>query len=203
MLRPFILSVSVASLSLAADPFAEGVRTTEPQTPEQQRAAFKVPEGFEMQLVAAEPQLRKPMNMAFDATGRLWVTESREYPFPVKPGEPARDSVRIFSDFGPDGRARKMEIFADGLDIPIGLYPFRTGKNWKCIVWSIPNIWLMEDTDGDGKADKKEVLFGPLGWEKDVHGNNSSFRLAPDGWVYATHGFSNTSHLLAWLLEFK
>src|SRR6478736_5516694 len=120
MLRPFILSLSVASLALAADPFAEGVRATEPQTPEQQRAAFKVPEGFEMQLVAAEPELRKPMNMAFDATGRLWVTESREYPFPVKPGEPSRDSVRIFSDFGPDGRARKMEIFADGLDIPIG-----------------------------------------------------------------------------------
>src|SRR4030095_12098467 len=115
-----------------------------------------------------------------------------------KPGEPARDSVRVFSDFGPDGRARKMEIFADGLDIPIGLHPFRSpgagGKvTQKCIVWSIPNIWLMEDTDGDGKADKKEVLFGPLGWEKDTHGNQASFRRGPDGWLYGTHGFSNQS----------
>jgi glucose/arabinose dehydrogenase len=193
MLRPILLCTTVALTTWAADPFAEGVRSTEPLTPDQQRGTFKLPEGFEVQLVAAEPDLRKPMNMAFDALGRLWVTESREYPFPAKLGEPARDSVRIFSDFGPDGRARKVEVFADGLNIPIGLYPFRTGRNWKCIVWSIPNIWLMEDTDGDGKADKREVLFGPLGWEKDTHGNQASFRRGNDGWLYGTHGFNNQS----------
>src|SRR5688572_31369187 len=193
MLRPFVLTIALTSLSFGADPFAEGVRTTEPLAPEQQRATFKLPEGFEIQLVAAEPDLRKPMNMAFDTLGRLWVTESREYPFPAKLDAPARDTVRIFSDFGPDGRARKVEVFADGLNIPIGVYPFRTGKNWKCIVWSIPNIWLMEDTDADGKADKKEVLFGPLGWEKDTHGNQASFRRGADGWLYGTHGFNNQS----------
>jgi len=184
---------------LAADPFAELVRPTEPLTPEQERAAFILPPGFEMQLVAAEPDLRKPMNMAFDVTGRLWFTESREYPFPAKPGEVGRDTIRILSDIGEDGRAKKVTIFAEGLNIPIGLYPFRslnkdTGKvTWKCIAWSIPNIWLFEDTDGDDKADKKEVLYGPLGWEKDTHGNLASFRRGADGWLYGTHGFNNTS----------
>ncbi len=183
----------------AADPFAELVRPTEPLTPEEERAAFVLPKGFEMQLVAAEPDLRKPMNMAFDVTGRLWFTESREYPFPVKPGEVGRDSIRILSDIGDDGRAKKVTVFADGLNIPIGLYPFRslnkeTGKvTWKCIAWSIPNIWLFEDTDGDDKADKKEVLYGPLGWESDTHGNLASFRRGADGWLYGTHGFNNTS----------
>ena len=43
---------------------------------------------------------------------------------------------------------------------------------WKCVVWSIPNIWLLEDTDGDGKADKQEKLYGPFGWERDTHGMN-------------------------------
>jgi putative heme-binding domain-containing protein len=189
--------------SLAAekkDPFAELVRATEPLTPEQERAAFHLPPGFEIQLVASEPDLRKPMNMQWDALGRLWITESREYPFPVKDGAPGRDTVRIFSDFGPDGRARKVQIFADGLNIPTGLYPFRSknadGKvTWKCVVWSIPNIWLMEDTDGDGKADKREVLFGPLGWERDTHGNLSSFRRGADGCLYGTHGFNNESTL--------
>ncbi len=66
---------------------------------------------------------------------------------------------------------------------------------WKCVVWSIPNIWLMEDTDGDGKADKREVLYGPLGWERDTHGNLSSFRRGADGWLYGTHGFNNESTL--------
>ena len=202
-LRILPLLVVFTLRSVAAekkDPFAELVRSTEPLTPEQERAAFHLPPGFEIQLVASEPDLRKPMNMQWDALGRLWITESREYPFPVKDGSPGRDTVRIFSDFGPDGRARKVEIFADGLNIPTGLYPFRSknadGKlTWKCAIWSIPNIWLLEDTDGDGKADKREVLYGPLGWERDTHGNLSSFRRGADGWLYGTHGFNNESTL--------
>ena len=197
LLLPFALAVTCSAAT--KDPFADIVRPTEPLSPADERAAFQLPPGFEIQLVAAEPDLRKPMGMAWDAQGRLWITESREYPFPVKePGAPMRDSVRVLSDFGPDGHARKVEIFADGLNIPGGLYPFRSpgagGKiTQKCIVWSIPNIWLMEDTDGDGKADKREVLFGPLGWEKDTHGNLASFRRGNDGWLYGTHGFSNHS----------
>jgi len=196
-----LLSWFCASLCAAEkNPFQELVRPTEPLTPEQQRAAFHLPPGFEIQLVASEPDLRKPMNMQWDVLGRLWITESREYPFAIKDGGPGRDTVRVFSDLAPDGRARKVEIFADGLNIPTGLYPFRTanadGKlTWKCVVWSIPNIWLMEDADGDGKADKREVLYGPLGWERDTHGNLSSYRRGQDGWLYGTHGFNNESTL--------
>ena len=148
LLRIFLLTVT-AAIAQNADPFAEGVRTTEPLPPAEQRAKFKLPPGFEIQLVAAETDLRKPMNMAFDALGRLWITESREYPMPAKDPTQARDTVRIYSDFDANGRARKVQIFADGLNIPIGIYPFNSPasngekKNtWKCIVWSIPNIWL-------------------------------------------------------------
>lgn len=198
-LLPLTLAAATHAAEKKVDPFADIVRPTEPLTPEQERASFTVPPGFEVQLVAAEPDLRKPMNMAWDSLGRLWITESREYPFPVRDfSAPMRDTVRVLSDFGPDGRARKVEIFADGLNIPIGLYPFRSpgegGKiTQKCIVWSIPNIWLMEDVDGDGKADKRTPLFGPLGWEKDTHGNIASFRRGNDGWLYGTHGFNNHS----------
>lgn len=191
-LRPLLCCVACVA-SFAADPFAEGVRPTEPLSPEEQRATFKVPDGFEMQLVAAEPQLRKPMNMAFDARGRLWVTESREYPFPAPLDKPARDSIRIFEDFDENGLARKMTVFAEGLNIPIGIYPYGNG----CIAWSIPNIWHFQDTDGDGKADKKEILYGPFGWERDTHGNQASFRRGWDGWLYATHGFNNNSQVRA------
>ena len=76
------------------DPFAELVRPTEPLTPEQERAAFHLPPGFAIQLVASEPDLRKPMNMQWDALGRLWITESREYPFPVKDGSPGRPYLK-------------------------------------------------------------------------------------------------------------
>jgi putative heme-binding domain-containing protein len=189
-------TAQVAARAAEEDPFAANVRPTEPRTPVEQRAAFKVPEGFEVQLVAHEPDIHKPMNLAFDAAGRLWVTTSREYPTPVPVGQPGRDRVMIFDDFGPDGRARKVSTFADGLNIPIGVYPFRTDtRGWKAIVWSIPNIWLLEDTDGDGKADSRKPLYGPFDHTRDTHGNQASFRRGFDGWLYATHGFNNDSRV--------
>ncbi len=176
------------------------VRESAPLTPEEERASLTVPDGFEVQLFAAEPQVNKPVNLAFDARGRLWVTSSYEYPYAAARERWAdaegsrvsgsRDGIFILEDTDGDGRADKKTVFAGGLHIPTGVLPWGKG----CIAWSIPNIWYFGDTDGDDVCDQRTVLFGPLGWEKDVHGNCSSFRLGPDGWVYGTHGFSNTSH---------
>ena len=190
------------SATEAADPFTEGVRPTPWQTPAAQQKAFKLPPGFEIQLVAAEPDINKPMNLAFDAKGRLWVTTSIEYPWAVATNKTGRDRLMIFEDFGLDGRARKITEFANGLNIPIGVYPFYSknvnGRStWKAIVWSIPNIWLLEDTDGDNKADKREPLYGPFDHTRDTHGNQARFRRGFDGWLYATHGFNNDSHVTA------
>lgn len=176
-------------VNFAADPFAENVRTTEPVTPQEQVKSFQLPPGFKIELVASEPDIYKPMNLAFDAKGRLWVSTSREYPFPAPLDKPARDSIKIFEDFDEKGRARKVTTFVDGLNIPIGIYPYKNGV----IAWSIPNIWYFQDTDGDGKADKREVLYGPFGWQRDTHGNQASFRRGFDGWLYATHGYNNIS----------
>lgn len=188
-----VTAVFAADGAQGVDPFAEGVRPTDPLTAEHQAKTFKLPPGFQIQLVAAEPDLQKPMNMAFDAKGRLWVTMSREYPFPAPLDKPGRDLIKVFEDFDENGRARKITTFADGLNIPIGLYPYKNGV----IAWSIPNIWFFQDTDGDGKADKRENLFGPFGWERDTHGNQASFRRGFDGWLYATHGYNNISHVRA------
>lgn len=173
----------------AADPFAEGVRPTDPLTPAQEAMSFHLPPGFTIELVASEPQIAKPMNMAFDARGRLWVTTSYEYPFPKKPGEAARDAIRIFEDSNGDGTYDRVTTFAEGLNIPIGITPYGNG----CLAWSIPNIWYFQDTDGDGKSDRRDVVFGPLGWERDTHGNIASFIRGNDGWIYGTHGFNNNS----------
>jgi putative heme-binding domain-containing protein len=190
----FLALLSAAVVQAAENEFALGVRTTDPQSPTDQQKSFVLPDGFEIQLVTSEPDINKPMNMAFDATGRLWVTTSIEYPFAAPTNVPARDRLMIFEDFGPDGRARKVTEFADGLNIPIGIYPFRKhDSHWRAVVWSIPNIWLLEDTDGDGKADKREVLYGPFDYTRDTHGNQSSFIRGYDGWLYATHGFNNHS----------
>jgi putative heme-binding domain-containing protein len=184
------------------DPFSEHIAPGNPRTPEAERKAFHLPTGFEIQLVASEPDIHKPMNIAFDDRGRLWVTESVEYPYPAPADKKGRDAVKILEDFGPDGKARKITTFADGLNIPIGVLPLPSplapaGKGIGgegALVYSIPNIWKLTDTDGKNRADKREVFVGTIG-TRDTHGMTNSFTWGFDGWIYATHGFSNTSTL--------
>jgi putative heme-binding domain-containing protein len=182
--------LSLLFLLLPSLLFAQhNIAPTDALKPEDERKTFKVPEGFEVQLVAAEPDIMKPMQMCFDARGRLWVTTSQEYPFPAA-GRPGQDKLFVLEDFDTSGKAKKITTFADDLNIPIGVLPLPNGK--EVIVQSAPNIWKLTDTDGDGKADKKEVLYGPFG-VRDTHGMVNSFTLGPDGWVYATHGYLNSS----------
>ena len=173
------------------DPFREFIRPSDPLTPQAELKSFSVPPGFEVQLVASEPEIQKPLNMAFDIRGRLWVTDSSEYPYPVKDGKTGKDTIKVLEDTDGDGRYYKVTTFAEGLNIPIGLYPYKNGV----IAFSIPNISFYEDTDGDGKADRVTKLFGPMGFERDTHGMNNSFRRGFDGWLYANHGFNNQTRV--------
>lgn len=191
--RSFLLLAALFTLSgfhsvIAGPP----VVTTDPLPPAEQLKKFKLPPGFEIQLVASEPDIQKPMNLAFDAKGQLWVTHSIEYPFAATDPNAARDGITILSGIGADGKATKATKFADKLNIPIGVLPLPSGR--EAIVWSIPNIWKLTDTDGDGVADQREILYGPFDFV-DTHGNQNAFRLGLDGWVYACHGFRNASQI--------
>ncbi len=180
----FMLLVSPAAAQQLVAP-------TGPLTPAEQRAKFKLPPGFEIQLVASEPDVHKPMNLKFDARGRMWVTHSLEYPFPAKEGAEPRDSITIFSELGEDGRARKVQKFAEHLNIPIGVLPLDDAST---IAWSIPNLYRFLDTNGDGVADEKRIAYGPFGFN-DTHGNQNGLTRWLDGWVYACHGFNNHSQV--------
>lgn len=203
-MRPFLFLLLTATSLIAAEPKDRLIRETPALSPEAERAALHVPAGFEVQLFAAEPQINKPINLAFDAKGRLWVSSTVEYPYAADKSrwsdpqgtrvKDSRDAIKILEDTDGDGRADKVTDFADALNIPTGVLPWHKPEHKSgCIAFSIPNIWYFADTDGDDRADLREILFGPLGYEKDTHGMCSSFRLGLDGWVYATHGFNNTS----------
>lgn len=167
--------------------FRSVIRNTEPLSPEKEQSHFRLPPGFEIQLVAAEPEIAKPMNMAFDARGRLWVSNSEEYPFPAPQDREARDTIRILEINPETGRADRITTFADGLNIPMGLYPYKDGA----IAFSIPDILLLQDTNNDGKADSRRKLYGPMGYERDTHGMCNAFTRGYDGWLYSCHGFNN------------
>lgn len=174
---------------VGTDEFKGGVRSTDPLTPEQEQRSFILPTGFRVELFSAEPEIAKPMNMAFDSRGRLWVSSSVEYPYPAPDDREARDTIKILEDTDGDGRADKVTTFADKLNIPMGLYPYRDGV----ICFSIPNIYYLRDTDGDDVADERAVLYGPFDTTRDTHGMCNAFTRGNDGWLYACHGFNNQS----------
>lgn len=164
------------------------VAPTEALTPEEQQKLFHLPPGFEIQLFAHEPELHKPMNITFDSAGRLWVTDTLEYPYPAAEGATPRDSVKILVDRDHDGRADDVSTFVDGLNIPLGVMPIRGGV----IVYGIPSVMRCMDTNHDGTADTRETLFTNFGY-RDTHGMVNSFTRGLDGWLYACHGFANDS----------
>jgi len=191
-------------LSALSEARSQQIATTDPLPAEKQRGRFTLPPGFEIQLVASEPDIGQPMNLNFDARGRLWVTHSVEYPFPAKgegvqkrsnrfPGvgdHPPRDRLTVIDGIGPDGRPKRITHFATGLNIPIGQTPLGDGN--EALVYSIPAIYRASDINGDGKADTRKKIFGGFG-NTDTHGMVNSFTRWIDGWIYGCHGFANRS----------
>lgn len=193
-LSPCLVGLLLVALLAAAATLQAGplVAPTEALTPQEQVKKFHLPPGFEIQLVASEPDIQKPMNLNFDSRGRLWVSHSTEYPFPAKDPNLARDAITILEGIGPDGKATRVSRFADKLNIPIGVLPLYDGK--EAIAWSIPYIWKLRDTDGDGVADQRQIMYGAYDYV-DTHGNQNALKLGMDGWVYACHGFRNDSQI--------
>jgi glucose/arabinose dehydrogenase len=115
------LALTFTSFSaLASQPTS--VKDLPDANPEAERAAFVVPEGFEISLYASEPMLQKPVQMNWDSAGRLWVVSSTTYP-QIEPGKYAKDQVVVLEDTNRDGKADKSTVFADGLQIPTAVIP--------------------------------------------------------------------------------
>src|SRR5688572_7713835 len=106
----------LTAASAAAQPAAP-----DPDAPAAERATFKVADGFDVALFASEADgVVKPMQIRFDARGRLWVIGSTVYP-QLEPGQVPDDKVQILEDTDGDGKADKTTVFARGLTIPTGL----------------------------------------------------------------------------------
>ncbi|MSR66449.1 MAG: c-type cytochrome, partial [Pedosphaera sp.] len=156
-----------------------------PLPPEESRRHLVFPRGFESRLFAAEPDIRKPLAMAWDERGRLWLCESVNYPNDIKADGEGNDTIRICEDTDGDGRADRFTVFADKLNIPTGIAFARGGV----VVHQAPQTLFLKDTDGDDKADMREVLLN--GWSKgDTHAGPSNLRYGLDNWLWGMVGYS-------------
>ena len=186
-LSAWILLVTIATAQqVSLIPHAQDKPPGDPLSPQEAVKKMKVPEGFTVEIVASEPMIVNPVAMTFDDQGRIWITESVEYPR-LSAG-PGRDRVKILEDTDNDGKMDKATIFADGLNIPSGIAVGHGG------VWvaNSPDILFMQDTDGDGKADKTEVVVTGFGRD-DTHELPNSLTWGPDGWLYGWNGVFNRS----------
>jgi len=156
-----------------------------PLEPAESLAHLVLPRGFEPRLFAADPEIVKPICMAWDHRGRLWIAESLDYPNRKLPSGEGRDRILILEDRDGDGRAETSTVFAEGLNIPTSLC-FADGG---VIVAQAPDFLFLKDTDGDDRADVRRVLF--TGWgTDDTHAGPSNLRWGFDNWIWGIVGYA-------------
>ncbi len=158
--------------------------------PVQESASMQVDDQARVNLYAADPDIRKPIQMNFDASGALWVATSEIYP-QISPGEVADDKIVVLRDTNGDGICDKATTFAEGLLIPTGVVP--DGLN-ACYVADSTQLLHLVDTDGDGHADEKRVVFSGFGTE-DTHHLLHTLRWGPDGCLYFNQSIYIHSHI--------
>ena len=166
----------------------EPVAKAKPYKP-QPLPGFDLGDGLEINLFAQNPLLAKPIQMNFDARGRLWVASSEAYP-QILPGEMAADKVLVLEDTDNDGQADKSTVFADNLLIPTGIEPGDGGV----YVAQSTELLHLRDTNGDGKADKTRVVMSGFGTE-DTHHILHTLRWGFDGRLYFNQSIYIRTHM--------
>ncbi|MEZ6043623.1 MAG: alpha/beta fold hydrolase [Planctomycetaceae bacterium] len=149
---------------IAAVPAEEAIQT------------FQTAPGFEIQMIAQEPDVVDPVAVAFDEHGRLFVIEMRDY---SEQADEHLGRVRLLIDSDQDGVFDESHIFAEGLSWPTAITCFDGGV----FVGSPPEVFYLKDTNGDHSADEKTLVFTGFG-RSNVQGLMNCLHWGPDNRIY-------------------
>jgi hypothetical protein len=145
-----------------------------------------------MQPVLAEPQIQQPAEIVFDGNGRMYVLELRSYMLDADSKNELEPTSRIsrWEDKNNDGIYETGTAFVDGLIFPRFVLPY--GKNSVLTMESDQdNIYKYTDTNGDGKADKKEFFTNKYGRSGNVEHQQAFLFYGMDNWLYSTYNARN------------
>jgi putative membrane-bound dehydrogenase-like protein len=156
--------------------YAAELPRIKPTEPGQAGKTFTVAKGFRMDLVAAEPLVADPIAVCFDEQLRMFVCEMRGY---SEQREENLSQIRLLEDADGDGKYEKSTVFADGLKWPTAIFWY----GGKLLVADAPDLFSLEDKNGDGQADEKKVLFTGFG-TSNVQGLVNSFQWGLDNRIY-------------------
>jgi len=149
-------------------------------SPEDSARCVVLPEGFEAQLVAHEPDIVNPIDIVWDDRGRMYVAETVDYPF-IK--ENGGDRIILCEDTDRDGKADTFTVFAEGFSLHTGM----CWVNGGIILAQAPDMYFLKDTDGDDKADIIKKIN--TGWGTgDLHGGPSNLKYGLDNKIYGCLG---------------
>jgi putative membrane-bound dehydrogenase-like protein len=147
-----------------------------PREPKEALQLFEVAPGFMIQLVAAEPLVTDPVAACFDAEGRLYVVEMRDY---SEQDQEHLGQIRVLEDTDQDGRFDRSTVFADGLSWPTAIFPFDGGV----FVAAAPDFFYLKDQDGDLRSDEKRTVFTGFS-RSNVQGLVNSLRWGLDNRIH-------------------
>jgi mono/diheme cytochrome c family protein len=159
--------------------------TSPVRSPDEEMKTFVLPPGFHVELVASEPMIEEPILVDWDTDGRLWVVELLGYmqDLPATNEREPSGRVSVLEDTNGDGRMDKKTVFLDGLVLPRALKVLERGV----LVGEPPNLWLARDTNGDLRADTKEIVSNTFGRrEANVEHNANSLLWALDNWLHTS-----------------
>lgn len=139
---------------------------------------FELEDGFQIELIAGEPLISDPVDMEIDEFGRMYVVEMHGYPLDLS----GSGKIKLLSDTNGDGKMDQSTVFAENLVLPTGILRWKNG----ILVTDPPNVYYLEDSDGDGKADIKEIVLTGFAVSNPQHNVNSP-RLGLDNWIYLGH----------------
>jgi len=177
-------------LPLVNDELAKGLVDGPSLSTDKAAGAMTVPDGFSVDLIAGEPDLKQPIAMCFDARGRIWVAEGHTYPTRAPEGE-GRDRIMILEDKDRDGTFETRTEFTSGLNLVSGI-EVGFGGVW---IGAAPYLMFIPDANGDDKPDSPpQVLLDGWGYH-DTHETLNSFRWGFDGWLYGCHGIFTHSNV--------
>lgn len=166
----------------AAEPLPT-VENFPPKSPGDSLRSFMPRAGFKVELMAAEPLVVDPVDIAWGPDGKLWVVEMADYPLGEDDKGKPCGRVRYLEDSDGDGRYDRSALFLEDLPFPNGVMPWRSGV----LVTCAPEVFYAEDTDGDGRADVRKPLFTGFGEGNQQHRVNHP-RWGLDNWIYLANG---------------
>jgi uncharacterized protein len=160
-------------------------RGQKPLSPAESLKLAQVPTGYGISLFASEPDIVNPIHITWDHLGRAYVIETVDYPNNLQAKNLGHDRIHLCEDTDGDGKADKFTLFADKLSIPTSA----VFANGGLICTNGSEMLFLKDTDGDGMADVRKVLFSGFKTH-DTHAGVSNLRYGFDNWIYATIGYS-------------